>query len=507
MGIKLTRRSTTVLAVGAALAVGATAFALVGSVDWGAEQQADLQREADDLYGGIGVPLPATSTPVAGAEGAASVALSSGLRVRSVLRGNIAEPDITDQLGQNADMIAFWPTDTNPEWGIVCIEGAPLNGVQRIKLRGVDKGKTETIFTGTVSCDGIRRTPWNTILATEEASDGWGIEVYDPLNTTNVAFSRTTGTTSGGTNPENVVSRLATGRYAWEGMYIRDNGVMYSGDELAPSNDNDGGAIFKYVPDSPAPEPMTAAAAATLSQVANKDLSPFAAGKLYALQIGSKGGGGNVGQGNQLGEGRWVLITPGPTLSVRAAAAGVKATGYYRPEDLEGDSIAATDGSFRFCWNNTGVSSRKNWGEVLCAADKPSPTEPTGTTPDVQLFLAGNSKLNQPDNIEFQPKTGIVYVIEDTPTVDGVSVPGDIWACLRDGADDDTQSDGCVRVVSVVTDGSEPTGFKFDASGRRAFLNIQHSPDNPATATVNEARYDEMLEITGFEPDEAEAAR
>jgi hypothetical protein len=90
--------------------------------------------------------------------------------------------------------------------------------------------------------------------------------------------------------------------------------------------------------------------------------------------------------------------------------------------------------------------------------------------------------------------------------VDGVSKPGDIWACLRDGADDGTLNDGCVRVVSVATAGAEPTGFIFDASGNRAYLHVQHSPDDPATA-LDESTFDELLVIDGFRADKAAAVR
>lgn len=86
--------------------------------------------------------------------------------------------------------------------------------------------------------------------------------------------------------------------------------------------------------------------------------------------------------------------------------------------------------------------------------------------------------------------------------MNGTSVPGDIWACLRDRADVDLQSDGCVRVVTDKAAGSEPTGFIFDGSGARAYVNIQHSPDNPNTA-LNESSFDEMLVIDGFTPDSA----
>jgi hypothetical protein len=112
--------------------------------------------------------------------------------------------------------------------------------------------------------------------------------------------------------------------------------------------------------------------------------------------------------------------------------------------------------------------------------------------------------MNQPDNLAFQPGTGNVYIIEDTPTVNGAPVPGDVWACLPDGADDNLQSDGCVRILSVVSgvpgvDTAEPTGFIFDGTGKTAYLNVQHTPDNPATLSDDESKYDEMLVIEGFD--------
>lgn len=284
--------------------------------------------------------------------------------------------------------------------------------------------------------------------------------------------------------------RPALGRFAWEGLGILPNGTLYAGDELAPGNDSDGGAIFKFESGSPPAQPLSPATIATLSNPANAAQSPFAAGTLTALQIG--GTGTNFGQGNQRGLGKWV--GPVTAATARASAQALKATGYYRPEDLHLDPIAAASGKVRFCWANTGVSSLQNWGEILCA-------EETASGPVVQTFVEGSPLMNQPDNLDFQPKTGILYIIEDTPRVNGTSVPGDVWACLPDGADANLQTDGCVLVLSVKTAGSEPTGFTFDAGGRTAYLNIQHSPNNPATATVDEATYDEMLVIEGFRPD------
>jgi secreted PhoX family phosphatase len=488
------------LGLGLAAAVAAPAMAL-SFVDFGAEREAALRSQAGNLFGGIGNPLSATGPVVAGAAGANSVGLASGLHVAQVFRGDASGP-AASKLGQNADQIAFWPADDNPKWGFVCIEGgATAPGIQRVKLSGGDRGTVETVLTGTSGCDGIRRTPWGTILATEEDDSSTALEIYKPTQTTGVSYNRDTlelTDTVGEDESGNVAPRPAIGHFAFEGLAIYPDGTLYGGDELGPSGRRNGGAMFKFVPQTPATD-RPAAEQAKLDNPKFTALSPFAAGDLYALELG----GANNGQGNQLGTGRW----QGPIDAAHASAEGqAKGTGFYRPEDVDIDPIATAAGRVRFCWTNTGNSGIANWGEVLCLDDRSTAGEPTGTRPEVQQFITGNPELNSPDNIAFQPKTGIVYVIQDSPRVNGTSVPGDVWACLRDGADADLQSDGCVRVITDKAAGSEPTGFTFDGSGTRAYLNIQHSPDNPNTA-LNEGAFDEMLVIDGFEPDNATAAR
>lgn len=476
-------------------------------IDFGEQQEERLDDRANTLFGDIGRPLSATAETVAGANGPRSIALASGLQVSDVLRGD-RKGAPQGRLGQNADMLAFWPTDDRPEYGIVCIENATnVPGVQRIDLRGPDKGDVETILTGTRACDGIRRTPWNTILVTEEVGGavapatpvaaGRALEIYDPIETTGVTLDRESGTVSG-VDAANVKVRSALGRFAWEGIAIYDDGTLYAGDELRPEEGKNGGAIFKFVPDQKPAD----GSGPDLSDPANADASPFARGKLYALRLDA--GGENYGQGNERGLGSW----QGPIDPAIARVEGQeKGTGFWRPEDMHPDPIALARDEVRFCWTNTGEADAGNYGEVLCADDRPVAGAPTGSTPEVQQFVAGNPFMNQPDNLEFQPKTGIVYVIEDSPTVNGEGKPGDIWACLRDGADRDGQSDGCVLVASVKTEGAEPTGFIFRGDGKKAYVNIQHSPDDPATPNTDESTYDEMLEIDGFEPGKARATK
>jgi hypothetical protein len=82
------------------------------------------------------------------------------------------------------------------------------------------------------------------------------------------------------------------------------------------------------------------------------------------------------------------------------------------------------------------------------------------------------------------------YVIEDNPN-------GDIFACLPDGADRDIKTDGCVKILSVKDSSAEPTGFKFSADGKTAYLAIQHSSDGLMTK-VDDYATDDIIKITGF---------
>jgi hypothetical protein len=57
-----------------------------------------------------------------------------------------------------------------------------------------------------------------------------------------VTLDRATGTFSGGIGAANLVVRPALGRLSFEGHAIYPNGVVYYGDELAPTNGVAGGA-------------------------------------------------------------------------------------------------------------------------------------------------------------------------------------------------------------------------------------------------------------------------
>jgi hypothetical protein len=219
-------------------------------------------------------------------------------------------------------------------------------------------------------------------------------------------------------------------------------------------------------------------------------------GLLYAWVGGS--GNGETGQGTQRGQGRWIGpadwddVTNPNDKTTRQWARDNNATGFYRPEDLHQDLSYTGDG-VRLYWTNTGNDGSRNWAETLSMID-PDPTT-SASLPVVQTFVEGNQRFNSHDNLEVQPHTGVVYVIEDDQY-------GEIWACLPDGGDENLQSDGCVSILSVIDPAAEPTGFIFDGTGRRAFVNLQHGEQPAALLDFESNRVtgqtDDLLMIEGF---------
>src|SRR5262245_770769 len=428
----------------------------------------------NQLYG-IVKPLGASSTEsisaaAAEADPTALVTVAKGLKVSVATAANNA--------GSNIDMMAPWPDDVNPTHLIACNEQGPTSpGVQRIRL---SDGFVETILTGTNSCDPVRRTPWGTIIVGEEVGNtGWLLEIADPLQTTSVLFDRTTGTISGA-DAANVVTRPAVGRLAFEGLALYDSGVMYYGDENRPSVGTAGGAYFKFIPSNPWPggSPIT-----DLAQ------SPLAGGSVFGLRLGKRSGNTDYGQGSNTGLGTWIAIVPSNNADLRAAAATLKLTGYYRPEDADIDRAAEADGRVRFCGNNTGnEADDKNFGETVCLTDGTLEEALANTaTPELHYLVIGTPDFAMMDNIAYQPRRGNWVIMEDG---DGPEAGrnNDIFSCQDDGTDDDLLSDGCAKIVTLNDLTAESTGGIFDGSGKRFWVSIQH----------NVTGHGVVLEITGW---------
>lgn len=458
----------------------ATSAAAFGGIDFGLFRDNQLDAHSQQLFGFVS-PVHASSTESIDAATAAAdptklVTLAKGLHARVVAAGAGVPPNI--------DMSALWPNDYSPTHLISCNEeGTAQPGLVRIRLFD---GFTETIVTGTNSCDPVRRTAWGTIVFGEEnGAVGWLMELMNPLVTTGVSFDNVGGTFSGGTGASNLTVRPAVGRLSFEGLALYPNGVLYYGDEQRPATGTPGGAYFKFIPSSP----WAGGNITSLSQ------SPLAAGAVYGLRLGKRSpnaanlGGTDYGQGTNTGLGTWVPVVPSFNANLRAAAASLKLTGYYRPEDLEVDNIALAQGQVRFCGNNTGNEAQDhNWGETICATDGTLAQATANTaTPELQYLVMGTWDFAMMDNIAQEPGRGNWVIHEDG---DGAEFGrnNDLWSCIEDGEDADTLSDGCARVATINDLTAEWTGGIFDGTGTHFYVSVQH----------NITGHGVVLDITGW---------
>lgn len=456
------------------LASLATAAVAAPGFDFGFFRDGLLDAQSVQLFGVVR-PLPESSTDSvsaarANANPTSLATFARGLRARVVTAARDA--------GANIDMMVPWPNDEHPTHIIACNEeGTTDPGVQRIRLAD---GAVGTILTGTVSCDPVRRTPWGTIIVGEESGeDGNLLEIIRPLQTTGVLFDRVNRTLSGA-DAANVALRPAPGHLSWEGIALYPNGVMYYGDENRPATGTAGGAYFKFVPT------VLWRSGAHITSLAQ---SPLRQGKVYGLRLGKRSDNTDYGQGSNTGLGSWIQIPRASTANLRAAAASLKLTGYYRPEDMDIDRAALDEGGVRFCGNNTGNESNdRNWGETVCITDGTfAEAAANSATPEVQYLVIGNPELAMMDNMAYQPRRGNWILHEDG---DGPEVGrnNDLWSCLDDGTDDDQLSDGCVRIATLNDLNAEWTGGFFDGSGRRFFVSVQH----------NVTGHGVVLEVTGW---------
>ena len=432
-----------------------------GQNDFGAVRDRLLETNAERLFG-ILDPIKRASRrsidlATAQARPLALMTLARGLQARVV--------SASANLGANIDMMTLFPTE-HPTHLIVCNEqDATQPGLQRVRL---SDGLVETILTGTVACDPAHATPWGTVVFGEEnGTSGTLLEIINPLQTTGVSYDRVAGTFSGGVGAANVTERPALGHLSFEGVVIYPNGVTYYGDENRPSSGTAGGAYFKFIPTVPW------SGDAPISNLAQ---SPLASGSVHGLRLGKRSGNTDYGQGTETGLGTWIEVITAYDADLRAAAAALKLTGYYRPEDASADKRALARGNVRFCGNNTGnEGDDHSWGNTICVTDGNLNDAWANTaTPGLQPFVVGNKDFSMMDNIAYQPGRGNWVINEDR---DAVGLSGDpypfnnsIWMCLEDGSDADTLSDGCLRIATLNDLNAESTGGFFDKSGKHYYV-------------------------------------
>src|SRR6267378_768700 len=141
-----------------ALAIAALTLVVGGAVALAAEKTdrgIDVQKDLDNQALDSSSTTDLTSAQIQANPGSVAT-LANGLSARVVSAA---------QTGMAVDMMALWPNATDPQWLIACNESGQ-NDVERINIA---TGAVETLFSGTTSCDGVRLTPWGTVIVSEEA--------------------------------------------------------------------------------------------------------------------------------------------------------------------------------------------------------------------------------------------------------------------------------------------------------------------------------------------------
>lgn len=280
--------------------------------------------------------------------------------------------------------------------------------------------------------DGIRWTPWNSIVFAEETEGGRLFEIV--LNNDMMSAAE-------------VIDHPAAGRLAHEGIDLDAAGNVYIVDEHRGRSSGCeigtpcGGGVYRFVPD------------------VYGDLS---AGSLYVLKVTGPDG---------TGKGEWV----GPIDPLTARSAGSVAGGqsYQRPEDVEiiGDTlyVAITEGP-RDPNNN-----RELYEGRVISVDLESMQVRNFIKPDVNVPVeigkpgeeGHQSGFDSVDNLAETPD-GNLMVIEDNS-------PSDIWV-----ASTRTNEFGASREVKLFASLTDPeaegTGIYFSPlDPDTLYVNVQHS--------------------------------
>jgi len=299
---------------------------------------------------------------------------------------------------------------------------------------------------GYTALDGIRWTPWNTVVFAEESSGGrfFEMELNDDMMTAKAIHDR----------PQ-------VGRLAHEGIDLDEAGNVYVVDEhrgrTVGCNDvvPCGGGVYKFVPNS------------------YGDLS---SGELFALKVNGADG---------VGAAEWV--GPIDPLNARESGSEYGGQSYQRPEDLEiiGDVlyVAITEGprdaktETDYAEENIGqLEFKKELYEGRVIAVNLKTMQVTnfvkpGVNAPVEIGKPGDAGhqtgFDSVDNLAETPD-GKLMMIEDNK-------PSDIWV-----ASTRTDEEGASRKVklfaSLTDPGAEGTGIYFSPTDPKTlYVNIQHS--------------------------------
>ena len=276
--------------------------------------------------------------------------------------------------------------------------------------------------------DGLRWTPWGTVLFAEETAGGRLFEAFlDPKDPTVVTH---------------VEERRELGILRHEGIEALADGTAFVIDEL------NGGSIFKFEP------------------AARGDLSD---GQLYALKLTALTDAEqlwNSGTYQQkVGAFEWVALDMDQVvIDADAAANAVAATEFGRPEDVE------VIGNVLYVAN----TSEDRVVAIDLAKEELTSFVEKGVNVPVENSGAGVTGFNNPDNLAQGPD-GRLWIVED-------NYLSDVWAAGLD-TDQDGAADEVEQFASIVDTDAEISGIYFGKDPKTLFLNIQHPEKDLADGT------------------------
>ena len=280
--------------------------------------------------------------------------------------------------------------------------------------------------------DGIRWTPWGTLLFAEEKTGGRLFEIE--LNADLVSVKK-------------IHDRPAVGRLAHEGIEIDDGGNLYLVDEHRGNSTGCdsvkpcGGGIYKFIPDT------------------SGDLS---AGSLYALKVTGDDG---------TGQGEWV----GPIDPMDARMTGTQAGGqsYQRPEDLEiidGILYAAITEGPRDEFGEEIYESRVISIDLktLQVSNFVKPGLNVPREIGVPADKDHQSGFDGADNLAEAPNGDLVIIEDNTPS--------DIWFASTDNVSEFGASQSVRLFASLSDPEAEGSGIYFSPfDPYTLYVNIQHA--------------------------------